>query len=426
MRKLLVGGAGGSTVAAVADVTCRALRRALPRILAVGAAASITVGALASIAGATTFTTPGAQAQINATQQQLNQIEQQITQDEQQSAILGQEYDAAETHVQQVQAALAKTAAEIVQDKKTIAVDKAVLAKAAVKAYVLGEQSTQITPLFNSDVSTADVSEEYSQTAVDNLAQAKKALEDAKAKLNATEAQQQTEEQQAQAAAAQLATLQQKSEAATQAAHAMLASVTGKLKAEVAHAEQVKQQKEAAAAAAAAALKKQQEEQAAALAAQQAAQLAAEVSGGTTSGGGSPPPPPPAGGGTPVGAAESQLTVPYVWGAETPKGSPHPGFDCSGLTQWSWRQAGVYIPRTSQSQYYAGSVVWTVGSGSSWTSAPVAPGDLFLYRHLDATNTVDHVAMYVGHGTLIQAPFPGTHVSYHSVYTGGLVRIVRP
>lgn len=414
----------------MADVTCRALRRALPRILAVGAAASITVGALASIAGATTFTTPGAQAQINATQQQLNQIEQQITQDEQQSAILGQEYDAAETHVQQVQAALAKTAAEIVQDKKTIAVDKAVLAKAAVKAYVLGEQSTQITPLFNSDVSTADVSEEYSQTAVDNLAQAKKALEDAKAKLNATEAQQQTEEQQAQAAAAQLATLQQKSEAATQAAHAMLASVTGKLKAEVAHAEQVKQQKEAAAAAAAAALKKQQEEQAAALAAQQAAELASEVSGGTSSGGGGgSPPPPPAGGGTPVAAAESQLGDPYYWGRETPRPSPgYPtgAFDCSGLTQWSWRQAGVSIPRTTTSQYYSGTVIWTVGSGSSWTSAPVAPGDLFLYKTLDHDGKVDHVAMYVGNDTLIQAPEPGENVSYHSVYTGGLVRIVRP
>ena len=53
------------------------------------------------------------------------------------------------------------------------------------------------------------------------------------------------------------------------------------------------------------------------------------------------PPPTAAGGAGAVQAAESQIGVPYVWGGESPKGSGSPGFDCSGLTAWSWGQVGV-------------------------------------------------------------------------------------
>ena len=62
-----------------------------------------------------------------------------------------------------------------------------------------------------------------------------------------------------------------------------------------------------------------------------------------------PPPPVPAGVGGAIQAAESQLHVPYVWGGET----PGVGFDCSGLVQWSFAQAGISLPRTSGAQYAA-------------------------------------------------------------------------
>ncbi|SSS88294.1 Probable endopeptidase p60 precursor [Acinetobacter baumannii] len=39
----------------------------------------------------------------------------------------------------------------------------------------------------------------------------------------------------------------------------------------------------------------------------------------------------------------------YVWGGS----HPSVGFDCSGLTQWSYKQAGIHLPRTAQEQYYA-------------------------------------------------------------------------
>ena len=53
-----------------------------------------------------------------------------------------------------------------------------------------------------------------------------------------------------------------------------------------------------------------------------------------------------------VRAALSQQGVPYVWGGTTPA-----GFDCSGFTQWAYRQAGVELPRLAQDQDTAGFAV---------------------------------------------------------------------
>ncbi|MDN3287504.1 NlpC/P60 family protein [Streptomyces thermocarboxydus] len=97
-----------------------------------------------------------------------------------------------------------------------------------------------------------------------------------------------------------------------------------------------------------------------------------------------------------VAAARSALGRPYVWGANGPS-----GFDCSGLTQWAYAQAGVALPRTSQAQRYAGRQV---------PLSEARPGDLVLYR-ADAS----HVAMYMGNGQVIHAPYPGAPVRYDPV-----------
>ena len=114
-----------------------------------------------------------------------------------------------------------------------------------------------------------------------------------------------------------------------------------------------------------------------------------------------------------VHAAESQLGVPYVFGGA----SPSEGFDCSGLVQWAWGQAGVSIPRTTEVQWPA---LTHVSLGA------LEPGDLLFYYNLDADDQVDHVVMYVGSGpygtdTVIQAPvhrrdglvFPDLHHRAH-------------
>jgi peptidoglycan DL-endopeptidase CwlO len=97
-----------------------------------------------------------------------------------------------------------------------------------------------------------------------------------------------------------------------------------------------------------------------------------------------------------VAAARSALGRPYIWGASGPG-----GFDCSGLMQWSYAQAGIQLPRTSQEQRYAGHHV---------PLSQARPGDLVVYR-----SDASHVAMYVGHGQVIHAPHPGAPVRYDPV-----------
>ncbi|MGW8987051.1 MULTISPECIES: C40 family peptidase [unclassified Streptomyces] len=97
-----------------------------------------------------------------------------------------------------------------------------------------------------------------------------------------------------------------------------------------------------------------------------------------------------------VAAVHQALGKPYVWGANGPS-----GFDCSGLMQWAYAQAGVSLPRTSQAQRYAGRMV---------PLSQALPGDLVVYR-ADAS----HVGMYVGNGQVIHAPYPGAAVRYDPV-----------
>jgi cell wall-associated NlpC family hydrolase len=104
-------------------------------------------------------------------------------------------------------------------------------------------------------------------------------------------------------------------------------------------------------------------------------------------------------------AAVSRVGLPYIWGAAGPM-----SFDCSGLVQWSFRQAGVIMPRVAADQARTGPAV------------PVnrlAPGDLLFY-HTDPTapDYISHVAIYLGDGKMIQAPQPGMRVEVVPVDVG--------
>jgi cell wall-associated NlpC family hydrolase len=108
-----------------------------------------------------------------------------------------------------------------------------------------------------------------------------------------------------------------------------------------------------------------------------------------------------------VAAARSALGKPYVWGANGPT-----GFDCSGLTQWSYAQAGVGLPRTSQAQ---------AGAGRRVPLAAARPGDLVAYR-----DDASHIGMYVGNGQVIHAPHPGAPVRYDPVGMMPVSSVTRP
>ncbi len=95
-----------------------------------------------------------------------------------------------------------------------------------------------------------------------------------------------------------------------------------------------------------------------------------------------------------IDTAFAMLGRPYRYGGSTPR-----GFDCSGLVQFSYHQAGLNVPRTARAQYERSVPV---------PDSRVQPGDL-LFFSLDS-HRVAHVGIYVGDGKFIHAPASGQRV----------------
>lgn len=90
--------------------------------------------------------------------------------------------------------------------------------------------------------------------------------------------------------------------------------------------------------------------------------------------------------------ALGQVGRPYLYGGTTPD-----GFDCSGLVQYSYAQAGIKLPRTSSEQ---------LKSGKRISLSSAQPGDLLFYNFGGGL----HVALYVGDGRAVHAPARGRQV----------------
>jgi cell wall-associated NlpC family hydrolase len=102
------------------------------------------------------------------------------------------------------------------------------------------------------------------------------------------------------------------------------------------------------------------------------------------------------GGGAPeasavIQAALSRIGSPYSWGGSGPN-----AFDCSGLVMWSFQQAGISLPHSSQALAQGGQPV---------SMDQMQPGDLVTY-YSDAS----HVAIYIGDGMMVHASTYGTPV----------------
>jgi hypothetical protein len=96
--------------------------------------------------------------------------------------------------------------------------------------------------------------------------------------------------------------------------------------------------------------------------------------------------------------ARGQLGEPYVWGAE----SPSEGFDCSGLVQWVFKEAGVSLPRTARTQQDAVTRI---------TADEAQPGDLVFWG-----DPAHHVGIYIGNGRVLDAPHTGAVVQERKLW----------
>lgn len=104
-----------------------------------------------------------------------------------------------------------------------------------------------------------------------------------------------------------------------------------------------------------------------------------------------------------VRAALSRLGRPYVWGATGPN-----RFDCSGLVQWAYAQAGIHLDRTTYQQ---------INDGIPVPRSQVRPGDL-VFPH------AGHVQLAIGNNLVVEAPYSGASVRISRL--GSHVQIRRP
>lgn len=111
------------------------------------------------------------------------------------------------------------------------------------------------------------------------------------------------------------------------------------------------------------------------------------------------PAPAPSYSGDVIGEAYKYLGVPYVWGGKTPA-----GFDCSGFTSYVFRQAyGIEIGSWTGAQENLGAHI---------SVSQAKPGDLLFWGSAGSTY---HVAIYLGGGSYIHAPYEGRTVEVNTI-----------
>lgn len=115
----------------------------------------------------------------------------------------------------------------------------------------------------------------------------------------------------------------------------------------------------------------------------------------------------------------SQMGVPYSWGGGNAAGPSRGidsgagtvGFDCSGLLLYAFAGVGIKLPHYSGDQYAAGRKV---------PSSQMRRGDLIAY----GPNASQHIAMYLGDGQMLEAPYTGSTVKISPVRTSGMMPYV--
>lgn len=102
---------------------------------------------------------------------------------------------------------------------------------------------------------------------------------------------------------------------------------------------------------------------------------------------------------TALAAASKLVGTPYRYGGTDPQ-----GFDCSGLVQYSYRQAGVRLPRTSRDIFRNSQLI---------EPSRKQPGDLVFFAI--SKGKVSHVGIYSGDNRFIHSPSSGKGVGYASL-----------
>ncbi|MGH9226464.1 MAG: NlpC/P60 family protein [Acidimicrobiales bacterium] len=320
-------------------------------------------------------------------------------------SVAAEQFNRAQLQLQQVQGSLAKAEADLKKSTDRMTEIRGRLAGVAVNAYVRGGTSATLSLLARSENHTdMAVRRQYLQvTAADQRAVLGE-LRSAKEDLALLQGRLTAEEKNAKAATDEAAALRRQAIAAEDAQRVILTRVDGELTQLVA-AEAARRAAEEAARRPAPVF----DDAPVARAPTPVAPLGATVA--PASAVAATPVPASSKAGVAVQTAEAQIGKPYVYGGSGPN-----SFDCSGLTAFAWRAAGVSLSHSAYTQWF------------ETTRVPVdkvQPGDLLFFGD-DGVESIHHVAIYVGGGQMVEASQTGVPVRYRGWRAGDLVGAGRP
>jgi cell wall-associated NlpC family hydrolase len=292
---------------------------------------------------------------------------------------LGQKYDEAQIKLHQLNSTIANTKATVEQIKSDVAKSNGQLRSDVIFAFVTSGATEGNNPLFSSNATKLGATSVYTQLAEGNINATIANLKNYRIRLIRERGLLRSEDSHARAVAVDAAASFHKSKVLQASLNSTLAQVKGQIATDVS-----------------------QEEAAAAASSAGTLQSAGPVAG-------FPAPPPNSRADLAIRSALSFLGVPYVWG-----GASRSGVDCSGLVMLAYDAAGISLPHYSGAQYQDTERV---------PLYDIEPGDLLFY----GSGGDQHVAMYLGHSEMIEAPQTGevVHVTPVRLY-GDFAGLGRP
>ena len=380
------------------------------RALAVAATLALVTAATMTTA---TLAQASPQADLASQQQKAAQLESEIEANGNRVSVLDQQYLDAQTAIQNATAQITADETQLkAKARETDSVREQLAARGA-ELYVGAGNPTPLAALNVTDANALGARSQYGaaaaeqdrqlldkvQIAVEQLGLDQKSLEHARAAAV-------KKRDQLDAARNEIAQ-------ATQEQQHLLDQVKGNIKTLVGQIQAEKEREAEAAARASMQRAAAQQAAAQAAAAQAAAARQSSSSGDSSSAGSTPPsgstnvPAPNSQAQVAVSTAMAQLGKPYVYAGSGPS-----VFDCSGLTMYAWAAAGVSLSHNAAAQY---------DSLPHVDINQLQPGDLVFFG-----SPIHHVGIFVGGGTMIEAPYTGVDVRYHSIYRPDFAGAARP
>jgi peptidoglycan DL-endopeptidase CwlO len=352
---------------------------------------------------------------IAATTAQAKRIESAIEASNERIDVLDEQYNQTNVRIGQANAGINDAENRIAAARSDMSQLRTVLQGRAAELYTQAGSRSPLPEFDATNVRDLATIQTYSDLAANHDMSALDALNAARVVLHQRESDLKTARDAAQHEANALQSQRSAIVAAQSQQQQLLATVKGRL-AQLVTQQAIENQRAAEAAARAAMIRQANEAAARANTANDTTTAGAPGTTNAPTFNSSPPPSAPNGAQAPapnpqaqvaVGTARAQIGKPYVYAGAGPD-----VFDCSGLTMFAWQAAGVSLPHSAEMQY---------DSLPHVDINSLVPGDLVFYG-----SPIHHVGMFVGGGTMIEAPHTGAVVRYSSIYRPDFAGAARP